>query len=180
LLRGSEDADIQNWFITTAFPTADECRQVLDALERHDGFVKRSELEAAVNVRPTRIENLMKNLEVDGIVVADGQKYQRTPRPFSYDTDRIEAITALRHEQDEMVRYGTLTAGCRMVFLRQALDDPDPSPSPRRHRAPPQVAGPEEHPGNATARGGTCALPLGRRWLERAREARQARGSSLR
>jgi ATP-dependent DNA helicase RecQ len=71
----------------------------------------------------------MKNLEVDGIVVREGRKYQRTPRPFTHDAARIEAITALRRkEQEEMVRYGTLTAGCRMVFLGQALDDPDPAP----------------------------------------------------
>lgn len=129
LLRGSEDTDIQDWFITTAFPTAAECEQVLHALESHDGLMKLTELEAAVNVKPTRIESLMKNLEVDGIVVADGKKYQRTPRPFSYDTAHIEAITALRRrEQEEILRYGTLTAGCRMVFLSNALDDPDPSP----------------------------------------------------
>ena len=129
LLRGSEDTDIQDWFITTAFPTAAECEQVLDALENHDGFMKLTELEAAVNVKPTRIENLMKNLEVDGIVVADGKKYQRTPRPFSYDSAHTEAITALRRqEQEEMLHYGTLAVGCRMVFLGNALDDPDPSP----------------------------------------------------
>ena len=129
LLRGSEDTDIQDWFITMAFPTAPECEQVLDALENHDGYMKLTELEAAVNVKPTRIENLMKNLEVDGIVVVDGKKYQRTPRPFSYDVDRIDAITGLRRrEQEEMVRYALLTAGCRMAFLGNALDDPDPSP----------------------------------------------------
>jgi len=129
LLRGSEDTDIQDWFITTAFPTSAEYEQVLDALENHDGFMKLTELEAAVNVQPTRIESLMKNLEVDGIIVADGKKYQRTPRPFSYDIDRIEAITALRRkEQEEMLHYGTLTAGCRMVFLGNALDDLGPSP----------------------------------------------------
>ncbi|HKY77429.1 MAG TPA: RecQ family ATP-dependent DNA helicase [Acidimicrobiia bacterium] len=125
LLRGSEDEDIQDWFITNAFPTALECRQVLDALEQRDDFVKLTELEAAVNVKPSRIEMLMKNLEVDGIVVADGKKYMRTPNPFSYDAARVEAITALRrHEQEEMVRYGRLTGECRMVFLGAALDDP--------------------------------------------------------
>lgn len=129
LLRGSEDADIQDWFITSAFPTADECRQVLAALEEHDGFVKLTQLEAAVNVKPSRIEMLMKTLEVDGVVVADGKKYQRTPRPFRYDTDRVAAITALRRqEQDQMLLYGKLTSGCRMVFLGEALDDPRPSP----------------------------------------------------
>jgi len=129
LLRGHEDEDIQDWFIKNAFPTARECRQVLDILEERDGYVKLAELEAAVNVKYTRLETLLKNLEVDGIVVADGQKYLRTPNPFSYDAARVEAITALRRlEQEEMVRYGRLTSTCRMVFLGEALDDPGSRP----------------------------------------------------
>jgi ATP-dependent DNA helicase RecQ len=125
LLRGGEDRDIQDWFISRAFPTADECHQVLRALEQSDGYVKLTELEATVNVKPSRIELLMKNLEVDGFVVADGKKYQRTPRPFTFDVDRVDAITDLRRqEQEEMLVYGTLTEGCRMEFLGRALDDP--------------------------------------------------------
>ena len=127
LLRGREDADIQDWFVKTAFPSADECGQVLAALEERDGFVKLADLERMVNVRRVRLTNLMKNLEVDGAVVADGQRYQRTPQPFSYDRERVEAITRLRRqEQEEMRRYGTLASGCRMAFLRAALDDPAP------------------------------------------------------
>jgi len=129
LLRGREDADIHDWFVRTAFPTAEECLQVLRVLEERDGFVTLAALEAAVNVRHARLVTLMKNLEVDGAVVADGQRYQRTPRPFSYDMARVQAITELRRrEQEEMLRYGALTSGCRMAFLRAALDDPDPSP----------------------------------------------------
>ncbi len=129
LLRGAEDADIQDWFIKTAFPRAEECERVLAALEEREGFVKLTELEAVVNVRHQRLETLMKNLEVDGAVVADGQQYQRTPRRFSYDTARVEAITELRRrEQEEMLRYGTLASGCRMAFLRSALDDPESRP----------------------------------------------------
>jgi len=129
LLRGREDADIQDWFIRRAFPTADECAEVLTALEACDGEVKLADLERMVNVRHTLLENLMKNLEVDGAVTAEGRRYQRTPRPFSYDRDRVDAITRLRRqEQEEMVRYGTLASGCRMAFLRTALDDPAPAP----------------------------------------------------
>jgi ATP-dependent DNA helicase RecQ len=129
LLRGNEDADIQDWFINSAFPNAEECGQVLAYLEGQDGYVKLAEISSAVNVKPTRLNNLLKNLEVDGIVLADGLKYQRSARPFRFDADRIDAITALRRqEQDDMRHYGTLTSGCRMAFLRSALDDPNPSP----------------------------------------------------
>jgi ATP-dependent DNA helicase RecQ len=129
LLRGGEDTDIQDWFIISALPTATESAEVLAALEAREGFVKLAELEAAVNVKPSRIQMLLKNLEVDGVVVADGQKWQRTPRPFAFDAERVERITALRRtEQEEMRHYGTLTAGCRMAFLRAALDELEPAP----------------------------------------------------
>ena len=129
LLRGREDADIQDWFIRTAFPTADDCQQVLAFLEESDGYVRLTDIEQAVNVRRSRLANLMKNLEVDGAVVAKGQRYLRTPLPFAYDRERVEGITSLRRrEQEEMLRYGALPSGCRMAFLRAALDDPAPAP----------------------------------------------------
>jgi ATP-dependent DNA helicase RecQ len=129
LLRGEEDRKIQDWFISSAFPTADECVQLLTFLEGQDGWVKLREIERAVNVRPSRLTNLLKNLEVDGVVQTDGQKYQRTARRFTFDARRMDAITALRRlEQEDMLQYGVLGSGCRMTFLRQALDDPDPSP----------------------------------------------------
>ena len=54
--------------------------------------MKLPEIAAAVNVHPACIENLMMNLEVDGIVIADGKKYQRTPRRFTFDSERIDAL----------------------------------------------------------------------------------------
>lgn len=127
LLRGNEDVDIQDWFISRAFPTRQEAEQVVAALEARDGFTKLGELEGAVNVRPSRIELLMKNLEVDGAVVADGKRYQRTPTPWTYDDDRVEAITALRRdEQQQMLVYGSDDNDCRMAFLQRLLDDPNP------------------------------------------------------
>jgi ATP-dependent DNA helicase RecQ len=129
LLRGSEDADIQDWFISRAFPTREEAEAVVTVLEGRDGFTSIAQIEREVNVRPSRIELLMKNLEVDGAVVADGRRYQRTPRPWVYDDARVQGITTLRREeQAQMLEYGTDAAECRMAFLGRALDDPNPAP----------------------------------------------------
>ncbi|MBA2497158.1 MAG: RecQ family ATP-dependent DNA helicase, partial [Acidimicrobiia bacterium] len=125
LLCGEEDRDIHDWFISSAFPTADECERVVATLEARDGFVRFTDIEAAVNVRHSRLQTLLKNLEVDGVVVSDRGKYLRTPRPFAYDVARTEAVTALRRrEQAQMRDYIKLSSGCRMAFLRAALDDP--------------------------------------------------------
>jgi ATP-dependent DNA helicase RecQ len=129
LLRGSEDGDIQDWFISRAFPTREEAEEMVAALDARDGYTKLAALEATVNVRPSRIELLMKNLEVDGAVVADGKSYQRTSEPWAYDAERVDGITALRrHEQEQMREYASPELDCRMAFLQRLLDDPDPAP----------------------------------------------------
>jgi ATP-dependent DNA helicase RecQ len=51
--------------------------------------------------------------------------WEGTGRPWSYDADRYDRVTATRRaEQQSMVDYVT-TEGCRMGHLRRALDDPE-------------------------------------------------------
>ena len=126
LLRGNEDRDIQDWFIERAFPTREESEDVIAALEARDDFTKLGELERVVNVRPSRIELLLKNLEVDGAIVADGQKYQRTPRPWAYDEERVAGITALRRDR--------AAADARLRHRRRRLPHGVPPAAPRRPR----------------------------------------------
>jgi ATP-dependent DNA helicase RecQ len=129
LLRGREDVDIEDWFINSAFPTAGETVEVLASLEQHDGYMKLAELEQRVNVRRSRLELLLKNLEVDGAIVTEGQSYLRTARSYAYDDEHVVAVTQLRRaEQQQMRDYGTLISGCRMAFLAAALDDPHAQP----------------------------------------------------
>jgi ATP-dependent DNA helicase RecQ len=124
LLRGTEDRDIQDWFIRTAFPSREDAEQAIaflgDADERGRSV---REIEQEVNLRRTRLEVLLKVLEVEGAVERRGGRYHRTAEPWSYDDDRTEAVTALRRaEQQQMTDYAE-TDGCRMVFLRNLLDD---------------------------------------------------------
>ena len=80
-------------------------------------------IEAAVNLRHTRLELMLKILEVEGAVERANGGWLRTLRPWSYDEERVERVTAARRaEQASMVAYAT-TAGCRMEFLRRQLDD---------------------------------------------------------
>ncbi|HEY4376066.1 MAG TPA: hypothetical protein VGM93_02865, partial [Acidimicrobiales bacterium] len=129
LLRGFEDADIQDWFISRAFPSREEAEQAVAVLDERGGFVKAGELEKLVNVRPSRMQLLLKNLEVDGAVEVDGRSYRRTATPWAYDAERVEGITALRrHEQEQMSEFASDTIDCRMAFLRRLLDDPHIEP----------------------------------------------------
>ncbi len=125
LLCGHEDSDIQDHFITTAFPERQQAEGVVDLLAAGDGSVTMAEIEGAVNLRRSRLTLLLKVLEVDGAVTRAGGRWRRTAEPWTYDAERVERVTAHRRdEQDAMAAYASSTT-CRMVQLRTQLDDPD-------------------------------------------------------
>jgi ATP-dependent DNA helicase RecQ len=124
LLRGSEDRDIQDHFITTAFPREDDALRVVRLLEEVDAPLRIAQIEQSVNVRRSRIEALLKVLEVEGAVERSGSEWFRTTQPWAYDSERVARVTELRRtEQAAMTDYGA-TSACRMSFLRAQLDDP--------------------------------------------------------
>jgi ATP-dependent DNA helicase RecQ len=123
LLAGREDADIQDWFIRTAFASREQAEQVVGLLTDAAHPLTLQAIEAAVNVRHARLELMLKILEVEGAVERANGGWLRTLRPWSYDEERAERVTAARRdEQAAMVAYAA-TAGCRMEFLRRQLDD---------------------------------------------------------
>jgi ATP-dependent DNA helicase RecQ len=96
---------------------------VLDALG--DEPVSVAELERAVDLRRTRLETVLKILDVDGAVERADRGWVRTGRPWDYDHDRVARIEAARAaEAEAMVAYAAGDA-CLMAFLRTELDDPD-------------------------------------------------------
>ena len=128
LLRGAEDTDIQDYFIRSAFPPADLARFVVALMEEKAAPVTKAELLDAANVRPTQLDLLLKTLEVDGAIERAGTSWLRTLRPWSYDTERVEAVTALRRvEQGQMADYAS-APGCRSQVLRAYLDDSTGTP----------------------------------------------------
>ena len=75
---GREDRQIQDWFISTAFPTREHAEQVVALIADHGDWVKLAEIERDVNLRRGRLTNMLKVLEVEGVVERDGQKWRRT------------------------------------------------------------------------------------------------------
>ena len=124
LLRGLEDRDIQDWFITTAFPPREKAEAVVELIANADRPVKLGELAAAVNLGQGRISGMLKVLDVEGAVVQSKAGWERTDEPWVYDERRYQQVTALRRaEQDAMERYG-VDDRCLMRALQEELDDP--------------------------------------------------------
>ena len=128
LLRGTEDADIQDYFIGSAFPPADLAERVVSMLERRAVPMSERELLADVNIPNKSLQALLKVLEVEGAVERDGSRWLRTLTPWTFDHERVSSVTALRRtEQQQMLDY-IGTDQCRMQLLRGYLDDYDPEP----------------------------------------------------
>jgi ATP-dependent DNA helicase RecQ len=134
LLTGHEDTDIQDYFIRTAFPPRDDAEAVVGLLADRDDWVPLHEIERAVNVRRSRLESLLKNLEVDGATEREGRKHRRTNAPWTYDAERVEQVTAQRRREQETMREYVRGTACLMQTLRRELDDPAAAPCGRCSR----------------------------------------------
>jgi ATP-dependent DNA helicase RecQ len=126
LLRGAEDRRIQDFFIAQAFPSRERVETVLAELEHagEDGRTTR-ELMAVVNLGMSRIEAMLKILDVEGAVQRSGSRWQLvTGASWSYDGERYAQVTELRRsEQRAMAAFGS-DGRCLMRTLQQELDDP--------------------------------------------------------
>ncbi|MEX2412427.1 MAG: RecQ family ATP-dependent DNA helicase, partial [Thermoleophilaceae bacterium] len=128
LLRGGEDRKIQDFFIEQAFPARERVRAVLDELEAAgDAGRTTRELMAVVNLGMSRLESMLKILDVEGAVRRAGSRWQAVAgSDWSYDSERYEQVTALRRsEQTAMAAYGS-DGRCLMRVLQEELDDPEP------------------------------------------------------
>jgi ATP-dependent DNA helicase RecQ len=122
LLPTAADEKIWAFFDSTAFPSEDRVRRVLAILA--DGPVSLPRLEADSGLRRTRLETLLKVLDVDGAVERVDGGWVSTGREWTYDAARHEAIAAARRrEQHAMLRYER-GESCLMRQLRAELDDP--------------------------------------------------------
>jgi ATP-dependent DNA helicase RecQ len=126
LLRGAEDRRIQDFFIAQAFPARDRVTAALSELEfAGDQGLTTRELMATINLGMSRIEAMMKILDVEGAVSRNGSRWYAVPdADWTYDGERYAQVTALRRaEQQAMSTFGT-DGRCLMRTLQQELDDP--------------------------------------------------------
>lgn len=124
LLPGKEDTDIWRYFASVAFPSEALVRKVIGELEP-DRALSTAALEPLVDLNRSRLEMVLKVLDVDGAVRRVKGGWISTGEPWSYDEERYRNLDAARQrEQQAMLDYQSTTE-CRMVFLRSQLDDPE-------------------------------------------------------
>lgn len=141
LLPGAEDREIWAYFASLAFPPEPVVRTVLAALEG-GGVLSTAALENRVDLSRSRLETMLKVLDVDGAVRRVKGGWEATGEAWDYDADRYARVAAEREaEQRAMLDYLD-TTGCREEFLRRRLDDDTATPCGRcdnctgAHRSP--------------------------------------------
>ncbi len=125
LLPQVEDRDIWSYFASLAFPAEALVRQTLAALTEAGRPLSTAMLETLVELNRTRLETMLKVLDVDGAVRRVAGGWVATGVPWEYDEERYRRVREARdREQAAMLDYLDTTE-CRMWFLRDQLDDPE-------------------------------------------------------
>jgi ATP-dependent DNA helicase RecQ len=124
LLPGSEDQEIWRYFASVAFPSESMVRRVIEVLDS-ERPQSTPALEPLVDLGRSRLEMVLKVLDVDGAVRRVKGGWISTGEPWWYDEPRYRKLDeARRREQQAMLDYQS-TRDCRMAFLRSQLDDPE-------------------------------------------------------
>ncbi|WP_236245643.1 ATP-dependent DNA helicase RecQ [Streptomyces sp. CC210A] len=131
LLPGPEDEAIWQYFASVAFPPEEQVRRTLDVLAGAGRPLSLPALEPLVELRRTRLETMLKVLDVDGAVSRVKGGWTSTGRPWSYDAERYERVARQRAAEQQAMRDYVAASGCRMEFLRRQLDDEEAAPCGR-------------------------------------------------
>lgn len=131
LLPGAEDTEIWEYFATASMPSQSDANAVLTALAEADGPLSVARLETLVGTKRTRLQLLLKTLEVEDAVEKVRGGYVSTGRGWTYDQERYEKVAEVRGAEAQAMLDYESTGACRMEFLIRQLDDPDPRPCGR-------------------------------------------------
>lgn len=131
LLPGREDEAIWKYFASVAFPPEELVRRTLDVLGRADRPLSLPALEPLVELRRTRLETMLKVLDVDGAVHRVKGGWTSTGQPWVYDTERYAWVARQREAEQQAMRDYASTSACRMEYLRRQLDDEEAVPCGR-------------------------------------------------
>ncbi|MER5438691.1 RecQ family ATP-dependent DNA helicase [Streptomyces sp. NPDC002790] len=141
LLPGKEDEAIWRYFASLAFPPEEQVRRTLDVLGQSDRPLSLPALEPLVELRRSRLETMLKVLDVDGAVHRVKGGWIATGQPWVYDTERYAWVAKQREAEQQAMRDYATTDGCRMEFLRRQLDDEEAAPCGRCDNcAPPRFS----------------------------------------
>ncbi|RLA52304.1 MAG: ATP-dependent DNA helicase RecG [Gammaproteobacteria bacterium] len=133
LLSGSEDDDIQRYFIRQAFPREALVNGILEVLEASEDGLKTAEVIQRVNGTNKKIDAALKYLTAESpapVMVAQQSPiiYARTTNAYQLPHEAITRLSQIKEAEWETMQAYVHHDGCLMQFLSNELDDPHASP----------------------------------------------------
>jgi ATP-dependent DNA helicase RecQ len=125
LLPGQEDQAIWDYFVSVGFPAEQQVRSALRALTAEGAPMSTAALEARVELSRSRLETMLKVLDVDGAAKRVRGGWIATGAEWEYDAGRYRDVARVRQDEQRAMREYQSTASCRMRLLREQLDDPE-------------------------------------------------------
>ena len=125
LLPGPEDQAIWDYFASVGFPAEVHVRTALRAMAAQGAPMSTAALETHVELSRSRLETMLKVLDVDGAARRVRGGWIATGEDWHYDADRYAKVARTRHDEQGAMREYLATSACRMRYLREQLDDPE-------------------------------------------------------
>lgn len=122
LMHGTEDREIQEYFITSAFPPIETVLKVAQHFTTHQ-MLTRHELQVEFNLSKGTAEKMLQHLEIEGFITETTQAYTWSGGDIP-DFQRWAAITQQRFQELAQMEAFIASPTCLMRFLADALEDP--------------------------------------------------------
>ncbi|HEX4015560.1 MAG TPA: hypothetical protein VHX15_02400 [Frankiaceae bacterium] len=123
LLPTPADSAIWSYFASVSMPEEAMVRRLLEELD--DSPRSTAALEPLVDLRRTRLEMVLKVLDVDGAVKRVSGGWISTGQAWTYDKERYDALREARDREGAAMKEYLRTPDCLLHFLREQLDDPE-------------------------------------------------------
>jgi len=133
LLPSDADAGVWDYFATATIPVPENVQRLLRGLEGYgpDQPATVPALEAETGLRRARVELMLKQLAVDGVVDRVEKGWVRTGVEWKFDAAHYDGIVAVRRREADIMRSYTHGDRCLMQLLQESLDDPSAEPCGR-------------------------------------------------
>jgi len=126
LLPSDADAGVWDYFATATIPVPENVNRLLQGLDGYgpDQPATVPALEAETGLRRTRVELMLKQLAVDGVVDRVERGWVRTGKDWTFDAAHYDGIVGVRRREADIMRAYTRGDRCLMQLLQESLDDP--------------------------------------------------------
>jgi len=132
LLPSDADSGVWDYFATATIPVPEQVRAVLDVLDRSAGEpMSVVAIEAQSGVRRGRVELMLKQLAVDGVVDRVEGGWTGSGAAWTYDAEHYDGVVAVRRREADIMRAYVRGERCLMELLQESLDDPAAEPCGR-------------------------------------------------